>query len=295
MRPPSPRFVPCPLAAIVASALATVLLSLTAPVHACDCAGPPVQVRPAPSDSSVPANTKIWIGHPGIDKIAACSSPTLKDGNDATVATTLSMLYEPDKKWANVLVLTPQQPLMKGVSYKLVDCDVYGQGGHTTFTVSSGPDEQAPAIPGVTAGEITEGSMGSCGDEFYSTMNVQHDGALLVLDVAGQSALESAVPSGTVNDVFATNGEKIVVGNVICGRHNWDFDEDGDATGVRFGSFDLAGNFSGWSAAQTIETGCGCRLAGAPSGGIGGRLAALFGIVAMLLLHRRRRAKREAH
>ena len=100
----------------------------------------------------------------------------------------------------------------------------------------------------------------------------------MVLDIAGESSLDANSVSGVVTDIF-TSGLGIIIGNEDCGRYNWNFD-DGSATDVRFGVFDLAGNFSGWTEPQDVDPGCGSRV------GPGTRQSSsgFFGLLAVVLV-----------
>jgi len=240
---------------------------------ACSCAGDNTSVRPSDSDVAVPANTRVWVFSHGW----ACPSPALVDQGGAAVDTTSSVI-EP-----GLLVLTPTGALQVGNSYT-VDC---GEESwvNETFAVTSEADATTPAVPIAEVDEIETSEPGSsCGDYEYARMSVQHDGFLLMLDIDGRGSVDPEAMTGTVVDLFA--GDFIYVGESAC-EQNWSFDEDGDATAVRFASFDLAGNFSGWSERQQVDTDCGCTVVGSRSQSSGAWLT--VGLLALALARIRRR------
>lgn len=272
----------------LACAVTTAALSCTiapAAADACECVIHPALVRPSSQDSVVPTNTKIWLEGSTVDAME-CGAEALTDSSNVPIPVDRHELSATNGAYAEAVVLIPQQPLIEGESYAL-SCELYGQPVEETFTVTAPADDVPPVVLDVSIGDLeSAGSeFDSCGDTDFAEVQVQHDGAVIVLDIAGQSQLEPTDPTGSVADVFA--GDRLIVGGEVCGRdHNWDFDDDGDATDVRFGVFDLAGNFSGWTPPEDISS-CGCRLPGASRGPAGASAFGLVGI--MLLLARRRR------
>ncbi|MCC6523650.1 MAG: hypothetical protein IT373_13425 [Polyangiaceae bacterium] len=253
-------------------------------VQACECVDYPPLVRPSATDLVVAANTKIWLEGPGVGSLTC--GPLL-DAAQQTVPTTRTELAT---RGVRAVVFTPVADLGVGAAYSL-ECDHYGQKVVSSFTVTEPADDTAPAVPLAELGEAEHDGSGSssCGEADYVPVTLQHEGGIVVVDIAGQGVLDATGPSGTVNDVYADDG--YLVGGKICGRHhNWDFDDDGAAEDVRFGTFDLAGNFSGWSEPQEVSVGCSCRLGPTSSGA--GDAAAVAGLALVGLARLRRRPAR---
>ena len=122
------------------------------------------------------------------------------------------------------------------------------------------------------------------------------DGHITLLDIDAAAVVDPTTPSGTALDVIA--GSNVFVGTLPCSGDNWNFEASGPAIDTRLASFDLAGNFSGWSDPQQVAppdlgedpeveandsdtvSGCGCRLARSGTGAG----ATFIGLAALLLL-----------
>jgi hypothetical protein len=249
--------------------------------RACECVEQPLEMRPGPADAEVPSNTKIWLTGSSY-ALSECESAAIEDSTGQSIGFTPSFLAEPANRYRKLMVLTPADPLTVGETYRLTGCESHAfDAPELRFTVNADADTSAPAVPSVTAQEpVRDGSSNSsCGEAEYVPMDIDHGGAIALLDIAAESNLAPVSPSGTVTDVFF--GTDYVVGSQICGRHNWDFEEEGDATDVRFAVFDLAGNFSGWSDPQDVETGCACRVEPGRSGSEGRASALVLALLAL--------------
>jgi len=215
-----------------------VLLGQIQEASACSCALEE-GILPKSDSVDVPSNTKIW-------PIGACEAPTLQkaDGTDVPLMSA---------QVAGQKVFEPASPLDVGGSYEIHCITKAATELVSNFTVAAGPDTTPPAAPTVTIGQKNAGgsTSDSCGEYEYTSMLVAHAGDVVVLDVAGKATLDAQSLGGTVVDQFYP-GESYHVGGAPCKSLNWDFEANGDAPGVRFAAFDLAGNFSGWSAAMSV-------------------------------------------
>lgn len=273
-------------ASIGVAVTTSAVVAMERDAEACECVEHVPIVRPSSVDVVVPANTKIWLEGPAAN-FATCG-PLLGPGAQP-VAATRSELLDRDARFVRAVVLTPDADLLVGAEYSMT-CDFYGSPLHTSFTVTDPADQLAPSVPQAHIGAVEhDGSSGSsCGESDYALVELQHEGGIVVLDIAGQSQLTVDAPSGSVNDVYGADG--FLIGHQVCGRHyNWSFDDDGPAKDVRFGSFDLAGNFSGWSEPQEVSAGCSCRLA--PTGAASGQVFAMVGLALVGFSRRRGRPR----
>ncbi len=240
----------------------------------CECSNA-VTIKPNEDAANVPTNTKVWV-----DARWGCDEPALQDVSAQPVAVTQTTIG------SDLRVLQPAEPLQSGATYT-VKCEQSSYD--TSFSVGGGSDETKPVLPTAMPGDLKESSLGdSCGDWAYIPMNVSHDGDVLVLDIAGRTTLSPESLAGNVVDVFM--GEVWFVGSKPC-NDNWSFDDDGEAVGVRFASFDLAGNFSGWSTPRDLSVGCSCVLVGDRRGGERGALW-LGAVVALAMASARRRLRK---
>lgn len=254
---------------------------LPRPAEACDCMGPSL-VLPNIQSTDVPSNTKIWIESYG------CEAAELHVKGGDIVETTESTITV--GRSLELMVLHPTQLLEIGVTYELQRCS--NLVWKPEFTVTKGEDATPPGIPEVVIDAVVNKGDDGCGAERYAPLHVTTDGELLLLDVAARASVDPSAISGHVVDV-TKNGLPWTLGEKACGT-NWDFADEGDATSVRVGAFDLAGNFSDWSAGQTVSApddgGCGCGAVGRAS--FAGSWAVVTLIAAALVRRRRRPAER---
>ena len=196
-------------------------------------------------------------------------------------------------------MLTPVEELDVGADY-LVTCEF---GRRSQFTVTDEADVVTPTTPIVEIGEHTSyesTGAGDCGDREYTRLEGVHGGDMLFLDIAGRAAhFDTKLLQGQLVEVVL-NDEWVTVGNTgDCGRTNWDFFEQGDASGTRLAAVDLAGNVSPWSASQTVApptTGgfFGCTTRTPADASASSRLAGFglgVGLCALIALRRRRSAE----
>ena len=239
----------------IAASVITIPLCLTAiarDARACECA-PPSMLLPTSADKNVPNNAKVWIWS------TRCSDASLRVKDGSPIETTSTIIAVGHSE--DLIVLHPVAPLEIGTTYELTACSTMTP--KPEFTVATGPDSSRPSVPSFWLDSVTETPDEGCGTATFAKVHVTSDGDLLVLDIARRAKLDDAAFSGKVVDITQA-GWPWAIGEMACSG-NWDFGADGDANGVRIAAFDIAGNFSGWSASQSIsapDDGCGCSAVG---------------------------------
>lgn len=277
---------------LLAASAALVLCALPRSAHACDCAFEP-WVLPTSSTKGVPSNTRIWADGRYAE---SCTQPTLTSAAGVVVDLAVGRVARAGTRFAELLVLTPARELAVGETYTLDGCTIHAAPSAMSFQVTAGPDTTPPGVPSLAIGDSTTGEASSCGATEYWSATLRQDGHLALLDVAGRASWDGATGTGAAVDVFtnptgAATSTPIRIGQTSCAS-NWSFDDDGDATGVRVASLDLAGNFSGWSEAHDLDApGCGCAVPGRAAGpGAAGAIALSIGVLAAAARRRARRA-----
>lgn len=252
------------------SLLGLALLVWSPPAVACEC-GAAGWILPDASVKDVPSNTKVWVSGSGVSK---CDNPSLEKESGETIALSRSAVSRSGTRFDEIVILAPQGgDLEVGATYTVKGCELFSFGvppGPVSFKVTSGPDQTAPVVPKFSPQEPVTGSEDSCGKPAYWKAMLEGDGTFHLLDIAGRAGYDPATRTGAALDVFlnrsgALSTSTVSVGQVPCGT-NWSFDDSGEASALRLSSLDLAGNFSGWSAPQTLaspeEDGCGCATPG---------------------------------
>lgn len=268
-----------------ALSLLVVSAVLAAPriAQACSCYSPGDDfVAPVDGATDVPVNARIWVG-------SRWSSPVLTDDEYGDVVPTTETLIEGND--TEIVVLTPIAPLVPGTRYRVEGVRA------TIFTVGTSTDTTAPTIPTELSREPRVEHVGwdpfggesSCGEADHVSVSVQlaHDGVLAVVDADGATDLDPAQLSGGITSAaFPT---RVTLGRGVC-LHSWPEIEEGTTARLRYGSFDLAGNFSGWSEPADVaipSAGCGCTTTSADSD-TSATLAALTALLGVFVLRRRR-------
>jgi MYXO-CTERM domain-containing protein len=270
-------------------AVAVVVMSSLALIprvaEACSCIDPMQStslVAPADGATDVPVNARIWVGSGQMppltdEQTGQPKEPAVQllDDQDQFVVGTQSIIQSTD---GLVYVFTPAQPLGAGRTYRARA----NGAGIAAFTTGSGTDTEAPAVPSVVsedsdAAPNREGP--ACGPSYWVRYELKTDGILTVADRDGTSTLNPEALSGTVTSL--EQGTAFQLGRNAC-VDNWPGVKSGDTGQVRFGTFDLAGNFSGFSQPReaTIPYGCGCSAGAAPGSAL---------VLGLAMLARRRK------
>lgn len=251
--------------------------------EACSCfSNGEMFVAPSTAQKGVPTNTKIWTG-------SLFGSPAeIIDQSGQLVPVTTTKIEGVD---GTLTVYTPVQPLVLGQGYF-----VRANGLElSTFAVEVEADSTKPAPP-VESGRESHSEGGSftlfggssCGNDgsHYVNITLQHNEVLTVIDAGGGAVIDEAGPSGTVTTV---GFEKMIfLGSSAC-IHNWAGAEDGDDSNVRYGSFDLAGNFSGWSEPTLLESPNSCACVAGRDTALDRATFLVFGTGALIVFISRRR------
>jgi hypothetical protein len=225
---------------------------------------------PAPGETAVPINARVFVERLSW---AARPAPVLKAADGTIVPVAEGALTFPA---GSITVLSPNQLLEANATYKVVA----GTEELGTFTTGTTSLTTTPATPRVVdteqrSGTVAGGSpFGST--QYYSTyVTVEAAAPVIVVDIDTKATLDSAQVSGGVS--HATDERQL------------DFQDDdsscsinlgGPSASVRFGAFDVAGNFSGWSEPQEVtlpkDEGCGCANVAPSSASAGGVCALLL-------------------
>lgn len=271
-------------AALAAVTLCTLSLciALAAPrtAEACSCGLPELGVAPADGAVNVPTNARLWMG-------GASPEPSLLDASGQRVAGAVTII-DSSARWGEVMaVFTPDAPLTPGAIYT-----GRGQHGRTTFTVGSGPDTTPPPVPSITSrrhdpGRTFGGTFGGTdcdsADDRLLTLGVADRAIVTLVNINGTASLTATVPQGAVS--LMSVDDEVNIGKAAC-VDTWQGTGD---IAVRLGTYDIAGNFSGWSeeSSEVVETvGCSCDSTSPSQGGV--PLLAALGLG--LLLRRRQQS-----
>lgn len=256
---------------------------------ACSCWWPGEGfVAPAMNAREVPPNARIWVarGFGGLRLVDVTDLEVEVQGREGAL----------EGVDVGVSVFTPDAPLLPGHRYVAYA----GEGEITRFEVGGAPDEVPPPLPVALLEDVTVETPGlfgafrgetSCGpnDWAYATYRVTHEGLFVVVDRDEAAQLAAAEPSGTVTTLAFE--EHFALGRGAC-TFNWPEAEGGAKARVRFGTFDLAGNFSGWTDAEPLELPGGCSCTSASAAGTAATAWLLVGLGA-LWIGRPRRAGRD--
>jgi len=257
------------------------------PAGACSCAWLETEaLYPADGQTDVPMNARIWVGggeywgEPGDGE----SRLTLLDGDGQPVAVEYSELTGYNDL---IAVLSPTAPLASGVTYEI---QLDGDEPLGRFTVGSDSDTAPPAVPlevdrESSASARVAGMTSSCGPSDVVNLTLEDTGLVYVATVEGADGPDTSALHGESSDLSPT--PELRIGSAGC-TWSWSDAAPGAATTVRWGAFDLAGNFSGWSEPVKVSVppaGCTCVLGGAPASAGGLATATL----ALLIAARRRR------
>jgi len=236
---------------------------------ACSCpaGGPGFLIAPKNGQSDVPTDAKIWIQEPPVPNSQAHlpRTLTLLDSEGNLVTTQRSQLHQ----WGYtgpypiVTIFSPTTALRSGMTYTIQLEDLRSATldlRSTTFTVTASERLGADSFPSKPVAQLESVFVSdpdfnsSCGPAYYGSYQIPLNQAVLgVLDVAGHKdnlLFSGSGPSGIVDGMSLTGS--FYVGKMAC-SHTWLGAAPRASTRVRFGLFDISGNFSGWSDAQTLS------------------------------------------
>jgi len=231
--------------------------------RACSCDVGVNATLPADGATGVPTNAKVWV-----DGTLQCLSDVasewrVRDAEGVEVATTSSCLRSKNV-YDNFLVLHPAQALQPNTTYTVG----LGETTEFSFTTGAGPDHDPPALPIEVDRTVDHsGPDRLCSDsaQHWATLIVEGEAALFVLDAGGSADLDPAALAGDVVEMSVD--KDLLLGGGACHGDNFPGGSSRRAeTTIRYGAFDVAGNFSGWSEPSELSLG-GCSLGGRPAPG----------------------------
>ena len=252
----------------------TAAASLPASALACSCMEIGGTWTTAPEDGQVdvPLNALIWVGAGitrGLYEDEEQHAIELLDPSGAVMTGGEGRLRG---NWDWFDVFTPDLLLEPSSTYSIrVNGEI-----QATFTTGTESDTEAPEQPVETERRtwsrgptIVDGGM--CGDGspshgFSLSFAENADTFITILDAEGLADVDVDAIEG---DVPALSAWQSVSGGrgFGCGGDNWDGARNGAEATFRVGSFDIAGNFSGWTEDDTIvvrpDPTAGCSAAGA--------------------------------
>ena len=269
----------------------TLISSVPASAFACSCLEPGATWFSAPEDGSVgvPTNTLVWVGGGmtrGLYEGEAQHSIELVDADGVVVPGSEARM----RATSDIVdVFTPDFILDANSTYSVrVNGEV-----QSTFTTGDVDDTEPPAVPTETERSSWSEppsipSWGMCGSGGASHglgfgFDTE-DSVLILLDNDARSTIDGDNFEGTA-PAITVHGYASIGNGFSCGGDNWEGAALGARTDVRYAAFDLAGNFSGWSAEESVSVSPrGCNAAG-NSSPIG--LVAFLGFAGLTVVRRR--------
>jgi hypothetical protein len=252
-----------------------VLLGATASRDAQACSlAPPVFAVEAPAEGAegLPTNPVLWIPFDGqLERDVPAPAHFLLRAEDGR-----EIELEVEHLGGDGLrVMTPLEALEPQTRHELWACsETECSAMLRSFTTGDEVDLEPPPLP-VEHGrhDEVERRVGPCGGTYrWLELDIDFEGVLVV---------DLGVPE--FDDELRTGRPDVVTTEVGTLVLDDDFTLTGDDVAARIGSFDAAGNFSGWTELAPLDLpGCGCRSHGGP-----GHSALLL---LALLARRRRRA-----
>ena len=231
-------------------------------------------VLPGPG-SQAPRNTRVWLG--------ASHRPQDYRWMDATGATVAFSVTHLQVGSQFLDMLTPQDLLQPAMRYRVDRCPQNGLPCQeaTSFTTSDAVDNEPPPLPNARrTGTILEEDDEN-GDSRFVQFAVSGD-VLVVADADRAGGDQPLSPTARLADASSTGAMSI--GSGPCFKSF-----EGASAVIRFGTFDLAGNFSGFGdPVRVVKPGLdGCAVHGSQHLG-------WFGVLAVMLLWRRRKQPRSS-
>jgi MYXO-CTERM domain-containing protein len=242
--------------AAVIAALAVLAASSSA--HALSCTNPLLQLVQPVRGAHVPRNVRVWVG--------AEVQPAQYRWSDAggqPVAFTVTRIAVGS---AFLDMLTADALLPAETPYRVQACDPSGRDGCrelTSFATNGSVDNEAPMLPEASEGQRLSEQDDAWGDTRLVTFEVRGD-VIQLLDVDGAGGASPLQAGSELGDVAASG--KLLAGEAPCFTNI-----TSERAEVRFGTLDLAGNFSGFTEPREVvkpeQLSDGCSVAGTQSPG----------------------------
>jgi len=219
-------------------------------------------VRPENAEQAVPLNTKLWLDAESATESSTYATPRevrLFAGEEPVPLDAPATIYT---NGSALLVYTPTAPLQPATTYELRNCEA-DECDHliASFTTASATDDAPPSLPQIDRAYLENGKV------------------LLDADFAANILV--------IDDPDGTPEEPLITGQLIYAagtpeQYSLSEDEIYSDHRLRFATYDLAGNFSGWTDEIPVETEAdeqGCRTTPA---------SPWYLLLPLLLLRRRR-------
>jgi hypothetical protein len=212
------------------------------------CLPPPSVALPEYGAEDVPTNARLWfdgqISYGDQQSELVLIGP---DGMEVETTEARIEMLEPQE----LVVLTPVEPLLPEARYQFWECD----GPECTTLVSelttgAAADDSPPALPIEVDREQGRG---------WANLWIDFEGVLVVS--LGDVALDPATLTGSAHFAWGDATVPLSFGDVdrYCFDGWPEATSDEQTVPLRYGAFDLAGNFSGWSEPEPLSlAGCGC-------------------------------------
>ncbi len=235
--------------AMAAAGLASILLLEPSAAHAATCGKGFEFVLPA--GEAAPSNSKVWIGLAQFED-TGCESIELRH-EGVSVDVDCSAIEVRGQLVERLLVLEPQEELTPGERYF-----VNGVGAEHSFVVEAITDDEPPDLPDV---QVSPSASGASLD--FTGFDDDSEG-LIVVDADGGAKLSVDTMTGRLTSATTRDSAFIHLGaRGECVPRSWPGDEDiepGSTAIIKYGVFDLAGNFSGWSEPEVLTVKSGCTV-----------------------------------
>lgn len=255
-------------------------LGVARPVRACSCDLALYGVMAPSEGSTVPRNARIWIGYFDGDfddvELRNLNQDVVIDFEQSEITI---------REGLAITVLSPRELLEPGeYAFELPNFP------QVLFEVADEIDATPPELPELEHVEptVNDDDDDSCGTYRGAQLRLEAEGIVLALG-AEHDEPDTDPPAGRVMSATVASEDQAHFGfDVPCGDGPW---PGGESVALRFGSFDLAGNFSGLSDPETIErpedTSCSVALGRPRHKGA----LALLTLLALTLIGRVRRVK----
>jgi hypothetical protein len=222
----------------------------------------PQLLAPRPGQTNVPLDARLWFAYQSAD-----DQVTFKlVGPDGELSLDTRKVALPGLPYEG-FVATPKQELAPSTSYDFeVTCAQQTCDSKNRFTTGTARAAK-PALPVVRKEEPFTWD-GAEGSDRAVLFEFEPQDLLVVVEVAGTSAFRAEQPESAL--VGAWGVDRVWVGDKSCNLSEVRFPlqtrpQIPRMAMVRFGRVDLAGRFSGWTAARsvTLPTGAGgCSVSG---------------------------------
>lgn len=284
---------PSPLLVAASSLAVIALLTVPTAARASTCTAYPTHVLPNEDTPAVPTNTRIWYVGQAMQYVLSAGTltdcdapPQLLDADGGHVPTTT-------RSFSFAHVLVPDAPLVRGATYHIEHACLFDHVAFadaidsetTTFVVTAEADEAPPKPPELAIGDAvaTEYENGFVGHSM--AVEGEFEGILLV-DIGREATLDPDALTGEV--ALVSTDTNFVIGHDCV--PTWPDAQPGSSTTVAFASFDLAGNFSGWTEPEPLEIEAqGCARCSTGSSRSAAAPVQMLAMLALGLFVRRRR------